>query len=76
MFLTYPTGVALYAMASDAMRRAAAATGATLVDVTPLFKPLCPYWTCPVLFPDQHPTVKGHRMVAQALFERLRAEAR
>lgn len=76
VFLSYPTGVAIYARASAALRRAAAATGATFVDVTPLFAPLCPHWSCPVLFPDQHPTAEGHRMVAQALFDQLRSEER
>ena len=73
VFLTYPTGVAIYAQASDTLRRVAKITGAPLVDVTPTFAPQCPYWSCPLLFPDQHPTVEGHRIVARALFDTLHA---
>ena len=72
ILLTYASRSDNYFFASMMVRKAAAATGAPLVDLEPVFKPLCPKKNCRDLYyPSQHPTAKGHRLIAQALLGRL-----
>ncbi|GBD27432.1 hypothetical protein HRbin30_02779 [bacterium HR30] len=67
VFLTYVSGHFIYNLANDLLRHVAQSTGTPLVDVNKELEPHCPRWKCEELFPDQHPTEKGHVRVAQAL---------
>ncbi|MCX8071219.1 MAG: SGNH/GDSL hydrolase family protein [Candidatus Binatia bacterium] len=67
ILMTYPSGSFIYGAANDVVRKVARSTGTPLVDVTDDFAQTCPEWSCDELFPDQHPTEKGHRRVAEAL---------
>ena len=73
VFLTYSSRSRAYGVASDLVRKAAAVTGAPLVDLQPVFQPLCPQGDCRDLYypSDHHPNAKGHRLIAAALLERL-----
>ncbi len=74
VLLTYASNDPVYGRANNVIRRYAARSGTALVDVATIFAPRCPQWRCDELFPDQHPTVQGHRLAAEFLVERLRAE--
>ena len=66
LFITYPGQNPAYTGASEAIREAAEHTGTLLADVNPSFRKHCPSpGRCDALFPDDHPTVKGHRRVAR-----------
>jgi lysophospholipase L1-like esterase len=75
--LTYPSQHAAYDQASNVLRAAARETGAPLVDLGAVFSPLCAPQPCDdLLYPDrhpalQHPTAKGHDLVARTLVMRL-----
>jgi lysophospholipase L1-like esterase len=82
VFLTYAGDSGFYAWANDGIRAAAKATATPLIDVAAALKPACPLPagtdrldapapTCPELFPDQHPTVLGHKRIAQILTQQL-----
>jgi lysophospholipase L1-like esterase len=64
ILLTYPSDKAAYGDANRVIRSTAASAGIRLIDLTPTFRDRCPGWTCPELFPDQHPTPAGHALVA------------
>jgi lysophospholipase L1-like esterase len=68
ILLTYPASNAIYHAASRTLRRVGSATGAPVIDVTPFFGQQCAGGKkCPLLFRDQHPTVAGHQLAAQAI---------
>lgn len=74
IFLTYASPSPSYAAASLMVRKAAESTGTPLVDVQPVFQLPCPQGDCRDLYyPSQHPTAKGHRLIADVLLERLAA---
>ncbi len=74
--LTYPGPRGPYAAASTVIRETAAADGVKLIDTAESFAPNCVPGPCPdLLFPDQHPTAKGHARIAEALGARLSQEA-
>jgi hypothetical protein len=64
------------------MRDTAKDAGIPLIDVAAVLKPACPVPAgsntltgpaahCPELFPDQHPTARGHVRVAEILAQQL-----
>lgn len=64
--LSYASRGWFYGPANAVARRVAAATGAPLIDVTPVFEAACPRGGCRELFfPDGHPTAEGYRLVAE-----------
>jgi lysophospholipase L1-like esterase len=72
IFLTYAYPSRVYGAASATVRKAAVDTNTPLIDVQPAFEKQCPQGDCPDLyFPSQHPTVKGHWLIAEALFRKL-----
>ena len=73
VMMSYPSRFKmLYPFANAAIRGAAKRTGAPLIDLTAVFEPLCPEEEFPeLLFEDQHPTERGHRVVAETIATRL-----
>ena len=75
--LTYPADAPIYHEASDVLRAVAQKTATPLVDVGAVFQPLCAPQPCDdMLFPNrhpagQHPTAKGHELVARTLLGQL-----
>ncbi len=70
VFLTYPADINVYGMANRWMRDAAAASGARLIDLGAAFGPRCSENTCTdLLFPDGHPTARGHEFAAETMAE-------
>jgi lysophospholipase L1-like esterase len=75
VFLTYPSRFKFYAAANPVIAQAAQSTRTPLVDLTDVFTAACPQEECPeLLFPDHHPRARGHRLIAETLLARLRAE--
>ena len=72
VLLTYPSGNPLYQFIDDVIREAAGESGATFVDLTPVFAARCPEWRCEELLPDQHPSAPGHELAAETLVNDLR----
>lgn len=72
VLVTYPAenGV-YYAGPNRVMRQVAVRSGAPLVDVGPSFLPDCAQGPCAELFPDAHPTAKGHLLAAKILVHAL-----
>lgn len=69
VILTYPSDTGFYQAANNVLRETAALTHAPLVDVAAAFHDACPGGECPdLLLADQHPTVKGHAIVADTLW--------
>ena len=73
VMMSYPSRFKmLYPFANAAIRGAAKRTGVPLIDLTAVFESLCPEEECPeLLFEDQHPTERGHRVVAETIATRL-----
>lgn len=73
IFLTYPsTGRASYRWANHRIVAAAEALDVPLVESREVFSQSCGGAACDELFfPDQHPTALGHRLIAEALFDKL-----
>jgi len=72
ILMTYAWQFDTYLAASHWVRNTAHSTGAPLLDLQPVFQPLCEREGCDDLyFPSNHPTVKGHRLIANALLLRL-----
>ena len=82
IFLTYAADSLSYSWANKIIRRIAKTSSTRLIDVAAVLKPSCPVPVgsgvftgpgadCPELFPDQHPTVKGHERVARVLAQQL-----
>src|SRR6185437_15459605 len=75
--LTYPSQHPAYERANAVLRAAASETGAPLADLGAVFRPFCAAQPCDdLLYPDrhpalQHPTAKGHDLVARTLVTRL-----
>jgi lysophospholipase L1-like esterase len=75
VLLTYPSRFGLYTLPNFVIREFVRTTGAPLVDLAEVFEPLCPAEACPeLLFPDHHPTARGHRLIAETLLQRLPAD--
>lgn len=73
--MTYPARTGLYRRANTRIREVAATEGTLLIDLTAVFRPLCPRPSCPrLLFPDNHPTQAGYRVVAEAIAQHLGGE--
>ena len=73
--MTYPARNRLYAQANPVLRSAAERSGVPLIDLEHRFLELCPEEPCPeLLFPDNHPTREGYRIVAQEIVDHLSAE--
>jgi lysophospholipase L1-like esterase len=74
VFLTYPADFRrCYRGANDAIRAAAAATRATLVDLGLEFRRACADEPCAeLLYKDCHPNPKGHELVAEKVRQALR----
>lgn len=69
LLLTYPSGSTAYGSANSVIRDTAALTQTPVLDVNALFHDACPTDNCVDLFlPDQHPTPKGHEMVADTVW--------
>ena len=70
---TYPSEASSYGSTNKHIRRAATRIPAPLVDTVNEFARFCPREPCPdFLYPDHHPTVRGHDIVARVLKGRLR----
>jgi hypothetical protein len=70
--VTYPSDRHLfYAYANAVMRRVAVETGTALVDVAAQMPAACLRGDCPELFPDQHPSERGHIRTAEILLAHL-----
>jgi lysophospholipase L1-like esterase len=75
VLLTYPSSIRQGSFANPLIRRAARATGTTLVDLAEVFASECPDEECgELLLPDHHPRASGHRLIAETLLARLRAD--
>jgi hypothetical protein len=75
VLLTYPTELEDYGPANSIVRLVAHRAGAALLDLAKVFGPSCPVPECPeLLFPDHHPNARGHRLIAETLLARLRAD--
>ena len=73
ILMTYPSkDPSFYHWANSITRSAARQTDTSLIDLTATFKPHCPKSECPAfLLPDQHPTARGYRLVAETILRRL-----
>lgn len=71
VLLTYASSRELYGRANAILRQEARSAGVPLVDVAPVFDPLCPGGTCAELFGDGHPTAGGHAVIARTLLASL-----
>jgi lysophospholipase L1-like esterase len=73
ILLTYAAGHSAPAVGSRFLRRFAAEADVSLVDLAPVFAPLCPTRECPAYFlPDKtHPNARGYRLVAETVAARL-----
>jgi len=71
VFLTYPADTGLYRLANTIIRRAGSTAGVAVIDLAEAFKGSCPGGQCAELFPDQHPSVAGHRKAAQIMIQHL-----
>jgi lysophospholipase L1-like esterase len=75
--MTYPSSHKSYGRANVAIRIAARESGAPLIDLAEVFRPLCPQKECPGwFFQDQHPRALGYRLVAETIVAWLREDAR
>ncbi len=73
-FMTYPGRWSFYHSTNPVIVRVGEETDTPVIDLTAVFRPLCPKQDCPrYLFPDQHPNVIGYRIVAETIVERLSA---
>ena len=73
--MTYPGRFRFYAKTNPVIRKVGKETETPVIDLTTVFEPLCPRLKCPgLLFPDQHPTARGYRIVAEAIIEELKAD--
>jgi lysophospholipase L1-like esterase len=70
--MTYPMNDRFYHTANRVIEAVAEETGTPLIDLTAVFKGICPRRECPaILFPDGHPKAPGYRIVAEAIARRL-----
>jgi lysophospholipase L1-like esterase len=76
VLVTYPMDSGWYGAVNGLMRETGARTNTPVVDVGAAFREVCPLQVCPeLLLPDQHPTVRGHELVADVLAEHFSATA-
>jgi lysophospholipase L1-like esterase len=72
VLMTYPGRFEYYGFANPVIRAIAQESGIPLIDLTPVFRPLCPEFDCPQwLYEDQHPKEAGYRLVAETITARL-----
>ncbi|MEE9606899.1 MAG: SGNH/GDSL hydrolase family protein [Myxococcota bacterium] len=72
IFMTYPGQTFTYRPANKVIRAAALETGMPLVDLEAVFDVACPERDCEDLFfPDEHPTARGYRLVAESVLAQL-----
>src|SRR5262249_38133537 len=72
IFMTYPSRMWNYGDAGRLTQRAAAESGARLVDLAAVFDPVCPKEPCADwLYKDHHPTAQGYELIAQTLVREL-----
>ncbi len=77
VLMTYPSSGTFYGRANASIRAAARESGAPLIDLAEVFRPLCPQEECPGwFFQDQHPRAHGYRLVAETIVAWLRENAR
>jgi phospholipase/lecithinase/hemolysin len=72
ILLTYGAARGAYGVVNEEIRQAAAATGASLIDVASAFDRRCTQGACHLLFWDEHPTDAGHQRVADTVLRELR----
>lgn len=76
-FMTYPGRWSLYRSTNPIIVKVGEATGTPVIDLTRVFRTLCPERNCPrYLFPDQHPNANGYRIVAETVVARLAGSGR
>jgi lysophospholipase L1-like esterase len=74
VLLTYPADVTFYGTANGVLRDTARLVGTPLVDLAAAVGPECTLPACRnLLFPDYHPTARGHALAARALTDALAA---
>jgi lysophospholipase L1-like esterase len=72
VLLTYPSDAGFYQPVNALIRETGALTHTPVVDVAAAFHEACPSGDCPDLFlADQHPTAKGHQIVADVVWNYL-----
>ena len=73
VLMTYASRFGAYHTANQVIRRFSGRSGSTLIDLTEVFRTLCPEKDCPeFLFPDHHPRAAGYRVIAETVVSRLR----
>ena len=75
VLITYPADLPispLYGRASAIVREAAKTANVRLIDLGQAITPRCSGGTCEELYPDHHPTAKGHRLAAKIILRELR----
>jgi len=75
ILITYPADLPIspiYGGASTIVREAAKSASVRLIDLGRAITPRCISATCAELYPDHHPTARGHRLAAKLIVHELR----
>jgi lysophospholipase L1-like esterase len=76
ILITYPMDNGWYGAVNTIIREMGASTQTPVIDLGAAFRRACPGAQCPeLLLPDQHPTVRGHQLAADVIWEQLSAAA-